>query len=323
MTNLFKENGKNMKVFVTGASGYVARAMLPHLFGDDEITSVRGLDIRPPSLQHPKFEYIEGDVRGDIVEKAMDGADVATHLAFIVGEIKDKKKIFDINVKGTRRVLDAVKSAGIRKLVIASSICAYGSRPDHGLITEETPLRGNRESYYSHTKMLVEQMLDEFEANNPEVVVTRLRPAILCGAMTDNFFLDLLAPVFVFYPASNPDGLPLVHDGDVGRAFHIAVKLNPGGAFNITSGNMPYSEIARIIGKMAIPLPYFMLKHIADIGYYLGIAPISSHWTALSKHRFDLSSKKAEEQLGWTPNRTPVEAFKELWAAIQEKKKKA
>lgn len=311
-----------MKVFVTGASGYVARAMLPYLFGDNEITSVRGLDIRPPELRHPKFEYIEGDVRSGEVEKAAEGADVAAHLAFIVGEIKDKKKIFDINVNGTRRVLEAVKSAGVRKLVIASSVCAYGSHPDHGLITEDTPLRGNKESYYSHTKLIVEKLLDKFEKENPDVTVTRLRPAILCGAMTDNFFLDLLAPPVVFYPSSNPDGLPLIHDDDVGRAFHIAIKLNPGGAFNITSGNMPYSEIARIIGKKAVPLPYFMLKPIADIGYQLGIAPISSHWTTLSKHRFDLSCKKAEEQLGWTPKFSPEQAFRELWAAIQEKNKR-
>lgn len=308
-----------MKILVTGASGYVARTLLPYLLDDDEITSVRGLDVRPPGIEHPKFSFIQEDVRSDGVECAAAGADVVAHLAFIVGEIKDKKKIHDINVNGTRRVLDAVKSTGVRRLVLASSICAYGSHRRSDVITEDTPLRGNAESYYAHTKRIAETMLDEFEKENPEVVVTRLRPSVLCGANNDNFFLDLLTASVIPYASSNPDGLPLVHEDDVGQAFHIAIKSGVPGAFNIAAGNLSYAKIGQIAGKRIVGIPYFLLKPLSDIGYMLGTLPVSSQWAVLSRHPFDLSCEKAKQQLGWAPRRTPEQAFREMVAAWKKK----
>ena len=304
-----------MKVFITGVSGYVARVTLPYLFDDGEITEVCGMDVRAPKMEHPKLNFIQGDVRNGNMESAMKGAGVAVHMAFIVGEIKDKKKIYDINVNGTRQALAAVKAAGIRRLVVASSICAYGSHPNRGVITEDTPLDGNPDSYYSHTKHIVEKMLDEFEKKNPDVVVTRLRPSILCGPETDNFFLDLLAPDVIFYPSSNTDGIPLVHEDDVGQAFHIAIKTGAPGSFNIASGNISFAKMGKIVDKKAIGLPYFLIKPLSDLGFKLGIVPISSHWTALSRYPFNLSCEKAIKHLGWAPRRTPEEAFREMVAA--------
>lgn len=311
-------NGKQkMKVFMTGATGYVARVTLPRLFEDDEISEARGIDVRAPEMEHPKFSFIKGDVLISDLEEAMAGCDVAAHMAFIVTEIKDKKKIYDINVRGTRRTLDAVKASGIRRLVVASSICAYGSWPSRGVLTEESPLRGNAESYYSHTKRIVEKMLDEFEKENPEIAVTRLRPSILCGAGNDNFFVSLISKDAIFYPSCNKTGLPLVHEDDVGRAFYMAIKSGPRGAFNIAAGNMSFERMGQIIGKKAIGLPFFLVKPLSDIGYLLGILPISSHWIVLSRYPFNLSCDKAKKELGWEPIHTPEEAFREMAVALK------
>lgn len=308
-----------MKVFITGISGYVARVTLPYLFADDEITEVIGYDIRPPKISHPKLTFIEGDVRSDRIEKAMTGADVVVHMAFIVGEIKDKQKIYDINVNGTKQVLKAVKNAGILRLINASSICAYGAQPNRSVITEDTPLAGNPDSYYSHTKHLGEELLNEFEKENPEIALTRLRPSILCGPKTDNFFIDLVSTKIIFYPDSNPGGLPLVHEDDVGRAFHLAIKNNVSGSFNIAGGNLPYKTLGKIIGKKILGLPFIILKPLSDIGFALGISPISSHWVVLSRYPFNLNCDKAKEQLGWEPSRSPEESFRELVVSWKQK----
>ncbi|HPO16569.1 MAG TPA: NAD-dependent epimerase/dehydratase family protein [Candidatus Hydrogenedentes bacterium] len=302
-----------MKVFLTGASGYVARVTLPYLFQDEEISAVSGLDIRPPSVDHPKFNFVKGDVRSADWEGALNGIDVVAHLAFIVTEIWDKKKIYDINVNGTRRVLEAVNKAGIRRLVVASSASAYGSHPRKGeIITEETPCSGNTDSYYAHTKHLIEAMLDEFEEENPDVTVTRLRPTILCGAQTDNFFLDLLKHRLILYPTSNPEGLPLVYEQDAGKAFYLAIKKGIPGIFNIAAGNLSFRTIGSILGKPTFGCPYLLLKYMTDIGYFFGISPFSSHWVTLGRYPISLSTEKAKEILGWTPQCTPEEAFREM-----------
>lgn len=309
-----------MKVLVTGASGYVARVTLPYLFSDDEISLVRGLDVREPGIQHPKFQFIEGDVRTCDLEEAARGMDVVVHMAFIVSEIRDKKAIHEINVNGTRHVLDAVRATGVNRLVVASSICAYGSRPGRRTpLAEDTPLAGNRDSYYSHTKRVVEQMLDAFEKQNPGVIVTRMRPSILCGPGTDNFFIDLLSRRVIFYPASNPQGLPLVHEDDVGRVFHIAIKKGIHGAFNIAAGNLSYKRMMARAGKPAVAVPFHLLKFLSDVGFALGAAPVSSHWVVLSRYPFHIDCEKAKQQLGWTPRRTPEQAFREMVASWKTK----
>lgn len=305
-----------MKVLVTGASGYVARVTLPHLLDDDQVSTVYGLDVRPPGIEHPKFVFIERDVRSEGMEDVMCGVDVLVHMAFIVSEIKDKKKIYDINVNGTRRVLDAVKAAGIRRLVVASSVSAYGSRPRGGnAVTEETPLRANENAYYSHTKGVVEGMVDEFEKDNPGIAVARLRPSILCGKQTDNFFLDLIAQPVLVYPSCNPEGLPLVHEDDVGRAFHLATKSHASGAFNIVAGSLPFRKMGEILGRRAVGLPYGILKPVSDIGFWLGLSPVSSHWVVLGRHPFHVDCARAEKLLGWTPQHSPEQAFREMVAA--------
>lgn len=309
-----------MKVFMTGVSGYVARVTLPYLLGDDEIETVRGVDVRPPGIEHRKFEYIQRDVRDDGIDSVMRGMDVAAHLAFVVTEIRDKKKIYDINVNGTRRVLEGLHAAGVKRFLLTSSVSAYGSWPGRDKpISEDAPLKGNENAYYSHTKHLVEKMVDAFEKENPGVTVTRLRPSILCGAHTDNFFLDLLRQRVIGYPGSNPEGLPLVHEDDVGKAFHLAIKKGVPGAFNIAGGNLSFQRIAEILGKPALRLPYPMLKLITDIGFPLGLAPISSHWMALARYPFHINCDKAKAELGWAPRRTPEEAFREMVAAWKKK----
>ena len=302
-----------MRLLITGISGYVARVALPFLLADDAVDSITGLDVKPLETSHPKLKFITGDIRSFPLRELLRDIDVVLHLAFIVTEIKDKKTIHDINVNGTARLLEAMKGTGVKKLVAASSITAYGSHPDHpGLITEDTPLRGNKESYYSASKLEMERLLDILEKENPEMIVTRLRPSILCGAGTDNFFLWILQQKLVLFPMENPDGLPVVYDRDVGRAFHLAVKIDAPGAFNITGGNLTVTAMCGILRKPSIALPWRILKPISDFGYLLGLSPMSSHWALLGRHPFNASNEKAKRVLGWTPEKSPEESFIEM-----------
>lgn len=294
----------------------MARVTLPRLLDDKDVGTVTGLDIRPPAISHPNFVFIEGDVTRDELASAMRGVDVLVHLAFIVTEIRDKKKIYAVNVEGTRRVLKAAVAAGIPRLVVASSVSVYGSVPRGGReITEDTPRCGNENSYYAHTKRIVEEMLDAFEKEHPGIMVTRLRPSILCGAQTDNFFLDLLAQRIIVYPNCNRAGLPLVHEDDVGRAFYLAIKNGIPGAFNIAAGNLSFPEMGAVLGRRSIGLPYRLLKPALDIGFRLGISPLSSHWIVLARCPFYINCERARTLLGWIPQHSPEEAFREMVAA--------
>jgi UDP-glucose 4-epimerase len=308
----------DLNVLITGASGYVARVTLPRLLEDEGVCRVIGLDIRPSAIRHPKYVFLERDVTRDELASAMEGIDVLVHMAFIVGEIRDKKQIYAVNVDGTRRVLEAAVTSGVQHLVVASSVSAYGSMPRGGEITEDTPRCGNDTSYYSHTKRLMEEMLDEFELRHPGVAVTRVRPSILCGAQTDNFFLDMLEQRVIVYPRSNRAGLPLVHEDDVGRAFYLAIKGKVRGAFNIASGNLSFRAIGAILGRRTVGLPYGLLKPVSDVGFWLGLLRLSSHWVSLGRYPFHVDCTRANTLLNWAPRYSPEAAFREMVAAWKQ-----
>lgn len=302
-----------MKILITGISGYVGKVLLPYLLQDKDINSIIGLDVKEPDFENKKLSFSKVDIRNPEIIKYFQDVDVVVHLAFIVSEIKDKKLIYDINVNGTKNVLECVKKNNVKKLIVASSVSAYGSHPDNPkIITEDTPLRGNKNSYYSYTKVLMERLLGDFEKENKNVIVTRLRSSILCGANCNNFFLDTLSAKILIYPKGNTVGLPIVHQDDAARAFYIAIKKDVSGAFNISSGNLSIQEMSKILNIPSFGIPYFILKPLTDFLFKIGKSSFSSHWTILGRYPIIISNEKAKNILGWSPKYNSIDAFKEM-----------
>ena len=105
------------------------------------------------------------------------------------------------NVDGTRRVIEAVRRAGVAHLVAASSVGAYSPAPDDVPRREQWPTEGIRSSEYSVDKAAMERLLDEAEVLQPDLVVSRLRPALIfqkhAGAEIQRYFLGRLFPARV------------------------------------------------------------------------------------------------------------------------------
>ena len=70
---------------------------------------------------------------------------------------------------GSRRVFSAAAAAGVPALVYASSVGAYSPGPKDRAVDESWPTGGIKTSFYSRHKAEVEQLLDVFEAEHPEV----------------------------------------------------------------------------------------------------------------------------------------------------------
>ena len=114
-------------VLVTGGAGFVGANLVPRLVGAGY--RVRVLDnLTTGSADHlagVDVELTTGDVRDEAtVDAAMDGVDAVVHLAAagsVVDSVADPRFNFESNVLGTFRVLDAVRRAGIGRIVMAST----------------------------------------------------------------------------------------------------------------------------------------------------------------------------------------------------------
>jgi dihydroflavonol-4-reductase len=156
-----------MRVFVTGGSGFIGRAVVRRLVDrGDRVTAVVRDPGRAELLAELGVDLRQGDLsRSAAIVDTMRGTDAAIHLAgsYRVGiPARERPAMHDSNVGTTLRMLDAFATAGLDRLVVVSTINTVGNT--HGRIVDERYRRDLGEgflSYYDETKYLAHRAAQE------------------------------------------------------------------------------------------------------------------------------------------------------------------
>ena len=153
-----------MHVLVTGGNGFIGAHVLRQLVEREH--AVTCLDVREPS---PIAETVAEDVtfvRGDVTDPvdvydaiARVDPDRVIHLASLLGRAsqRDPRRAFTVNVDGTLHVLEAAGSLGVERVVVASSVAAYGDVPEDTERLRESVTQRPR-NVYGLTKYAVERL---------------------------------------------------------------------------------------------------------------------------------------------------------------------
>ena len=185
-------------VVVTGIAGNLGSRLLP-LLGD---FSVLGVDMHPPQtdlpLQFERMDLGEESCTRVLYEMLRDTRPVAVvHLAFVVDAVRagvlDAERMWQINVAGTARVMEAISEAnrttdfGIKQFIFPSSVSAYG--PSLPLpAKEESAMAAHTLPYAIHKKQC-DEVVQQRSAALRGCSVYILRPRIFAGASVENYFL--------------------------------------------------------------------------------------------------------------------------------------
>jgi dihydroflavonol-4-reductase len=166
-----------VKVLVTGATGFTGGHLAQHLV--DRGDEVRAL-VRPKSRARFAASSLAKRVvpfEGDLIDAAslpdaVTGVDVVYHIAATYREAGQPDSAYrDINVEGTRHLLQAAKAAGVRRFVHCSTGGVHGHIANPPA-NEDAPF--NPGDVYQETKLAAEQLAREFgSANSLDVVVAR------------------------------------------------------------------------------------------------------------------------------------------------------
>jgi UDP-glucose 4-epimerase len=282
-----------MKVFVTGSSSHLARALLPTLCAAREVERVTGIDLEPPHFKHPKFAAHSADIRDPRFEQLLRDHDALVHLAFVVlrGRMSPDQ-MFEINVTGSMRVFHAARAAGIARLIHLSSAAVYGS----GIhLAEDAPLRPLSDFLYGEHKALLETMLAiEFPR------CARLRPHVILGPHAQPLLKSLLRqPFYLRLPRPHPL-FQCVHEDDVAAAILLCLGRDVSGPFNLAvEENLTCRELIRRRHKVSLPLPLTAARaglKLAWKFYGWGGEPA---WINGLSHSLTLNCRRALVELGW------------------------
>lgn len=144
----------SMKVLVTGSEGSIGRMVVRALA--DAGHEVRGLDFA--SRTDSPRQFFAGSITDpEGVARAMEGMDTVVHLAAIPDDADFMEVLLEPNVIGPYRIFEAAVAAGVRRVVVASSIQvnAPWSSEDEVIRIEDTPLLNN---HYALTKLWAEDL---------------------------------------------------------------------------------------------------------------------------------------------------------------------
>jgi dihydroflavonol-4-reductase len=143
-----------LKILVTGATGFIGLHLVRRLATTNHQISCL---VRPSSnvaeLEKLGVTLVTGDVidRASL-DEAMKGCDWVANLANVYSFWEPKKKIYaEVNIEGTRNVMEAVLESGVSKVAHMSSVVTYG-KPTKRPFAEETPVGPVRFSEYARTK---------------------------------------------------------------------------------------------------------------------------------------------------------------------------
>ena len=162
------------KVFLTGAGGFIARALAARYRAAG--SRVAGVDLVPD----PERGVVAGDVTAPGPwQDALAGCDLVVHTAALVTNAADLDASWRVNVLGTRHVVDAAARAGVKRLVHFSSVRAFSDLGFPDGVTEDHPVRPDGNPYVD-TKIASEQVVLQAHAAG-ELDCTVVRPGDVYG----------------------------------------------------------------------------------------------------------------------------------------------
>ena len=295
-----------MNVAVTGSSGYLGRLLVGRLAREPSVKAILGLDIStaPP---HPKLVQRQADLRRTDFSSLLRRIDLLYHLAFVVSPPRQRLSeaaVDAINIEGTRRVVQGAIVAGVKKIIYASSIVAYGAHPDNPpLLTEESPLRSNRDWYYSRAKGAVEQLLERLATEHPAICIIRLRPDSFVGPTATHAMARMVRLPVLLTVAPNLK-LSFTWDEDTVEGFWLAAQHHRSDVFNLTGDNpIDTREIGRRLKRPVLALDRRRVCPLLHLAQRLGVVdPMQTQWVEIApRGPMVASSQKARQVLGWTP----------------------
>lgn len=307
------------RVLVTGGAGFFGIHLVKGLLEKGYHIKVLDIeDLKVPEIEG-RIEFIKTDVRDrDAVESACKDIDILFHVAAILPISRSKKKIYwDVNVRGTKNILEASLRNNIKKVIFMSSAATYGI-PKEVPITENTEF--NPVCNYGRSKIEAEKICNEYRARGLNIII--LRPRTLVGAnrlgIFQIFFSWIADGKNVYIIGEGSNLFQLLSTRDLVDVCILSIENN---SYN-EDFNLGTDKFSTVRGDLQdlidyaktnsriISLPSKISKTILSFLDILNLSPFTP-WHYLTPDKpfyFDIT--KAQRVLGWQPQDSNFQMYK-------------
>ncbi len=306
-----------MKIAITGASGHVGANLSRMLL------EKKDLELR--LLQHHHGEALEGlnaeIIHGDLekpetLEPLCKDANVVIHAAAKISIGNNSfESLKEVNLDGTRNLVNAAKKVGVKRLIHFSTIHVFEHAPEDEEMDESKPLIKTSPIPYEMTKSMADKWVLEQQSDDFEVII--LNPTAIIGPFD---FQPSLQGAFIIrlynnsLPGLVPGGYDWVDVRDVAQAAIAAItKGKPGERYFLSGHYVSVVDFARILSevsgkkikKTVLPLwlAYVGVPFIKLWSKFRNEEPLYTNQSLsiLQSGNKKISNKKAGKDLGFNP----------------------
>ena len=324
-----------MKTLVTGSTGFLGSAILRELLDDGrEVKLLVRKDADTANIDGLDVEIAYGDLRdSESLQSALNGCNILYHAAAYYSLWdRDQQLIYDINLEGTRKILEASEKKGLEKIIYTSTVGCIGLNEDTTPANENTFFnKSTLANHYKKSKFQAEQVALQFARNGLPIVIvnpsTPVGPRDIKPTPTGKIILDFLNRKM---PAYLDTGLNLIDVKDCARGHILAEQKGvPGERYILGNQNMSLFDILTTLEKITgLKAPRIKMPFWVALSAGWVCEMVSNHLTGkppavplagvkMAKYFMYFDSSKAVQELGLEQNsvekalRQSVNWFKE------------
>lgn len=301
-------------VIVTGGSGHVGNVLVRALLSKGYKVGVIDRDPKDKALEGLDIVYYQGDIRDlDFLTNIFKKAKYVCHLAGIISIAPGKEQLmYDVNVEGTKTVIEACKKAKVQRLLYTSSIHALYEPPKGTPITETLAKIEDTENDYARTKILATE--EVLKASKEDLDTVVVYPSGIAGPYDfrnsefGSLIKDARTYSKVFYIEG---GYNFVDVRDVANGIILALeKGRTGEGYLLAGQSITIFELFQLLARITdtpgpkIKAPTCIIKFLAPIAEFfyklLKKKPVFTEYAIEVLHSNHLTdSSKAEKELGF------------------------
>jgi nucleoside-diphosphate-sugar epimerase len=318
-----------VKALVTGGTGFLGAATVARLRADG--VTVRVL-VRPGSAGRcDADERCEGDLRdADSLARAVAGMDWVIHAGARVSTSGPWEEFEATNVRATENIIRLAVAAGVQRIVHVSSLSVYAVPFDGATVREEGAYddAGDERGSYARSKLAADRVAQAAIAGGAPVTV--VRPGLLFGpGRTPPLARRAVALGSLRLLLARRDYLlPLAYVDNVADALVLAARMPAarGRTYTVVDVHARQDDYTRLYRSAsgqkwtAVYMPLGLVRAavsgIEALAGFLGRrAPITRHQVERTLCSATFTTRRAQDELGWTPRVPLEEAMQRSFAA--------
>jgi nucleoside-diphosphate-sugar epimerase len=309
-----------MKVFVSGASGFIGIQLVKRLVKEGHtVHALYRSESKSELIRHPQVILFKGDIMDKTsLEVAMKGCDEAYHIAAFAGVwAKDPEMVYRLNVDGALNVIEAAGHHSLRRVVVTSTAGILGPS-DKEAVDESSPAPTSFFTEYEASKFQLEQKLKARTDTKTEVVIVNPTRVYGPGYLSESngvtkMFKQYVEGKWRFIPGNGESSGNYVFVEDVVTGHLLAMKMGkPGERYVLGGENISYNQLfdflreASGVRRRLYRIPLWIMLTVAHlmkaISRITGRPPlIVPNLVKKFNRNWIVSSRKAKDHLGYHP----------------------